>query len=126
MAEFDLDAHLSRLYADPPPLPDAERFAAQVTARLDRGWAIRRVLIGAAGVVAGLVAAVQIVGARFATDVQSVSKVGMASLNHEMVQGMDRLSQVMTTPASAETLWLAAALAAVALAFGMTRAMEEF
>jgi hypothetical protein len=43
-----------------------------------------------------------------------------------MSQGMNRLNQVLTTPASAETLWLAAALAAVALAFGMTRAMEEF
>jgi hypothetical protein len=126
MAEFDFEAHLSRLYAEPPALRDAERFATQVGARLDRGWAIRRVLIGAAGVVAGLIAAAQIVSARFAADVQSVSKTGMDNLNHEMSQGMDHLSQIVTTPASAETLWLAAALAAVALAFGMTRAMEEF
>ena len=126
MAEFDFEAHLSRLYAEPPVFIDAERFAAGVFAQIDRGWTIRRWLIGAAGVAAGLIAAAQIVGARFAAEVQSVSNASVVGLNHEVGLGLSRLNEVLTTPASAETLWLAAALAAAALAFGVTRAIESF
>ena len=65
MADQDFETQLARLYGQAPVFRDAELFARQVTEKLDRGWALRRVAIGATGVVAGLAVAVQMIGARF-------------------------------------------------------------
>ena len=126
MAEPDFEAQLTRLYSEAPSFPDAELFAAQVGASLDRGWAMRRVLIGGAGVLAGLIAAVQLVATRFSAEVQTLSREGTRDLNADIDLAMNRLNQMVATPASMEALWLAAGLALLALGFAVTRAMEEF
>src|ERR1700749_938961 len=60
MAELDFERRLERLFAEPPELPDAASFAERVERRLDRGWTARRGLIGAAGVVGGVIGASQL------------------------------------------------------------------
>ncbi|MBW8860387.1 MAG: hypothetical protein JF570_11870 [Caulobacter sp.] len=80
MADLDFETQLTRLYGQAPAFRDAEMFAEQVTQKLDRGWALRRVLIGATGVVAGVAAAVQLVGARFANEFSEMSKEGADQL----------------------------------------------
>ncbi len=124
MADLDFEAQLSRLYGQPPVFRDAELFAQQVTERLDRGWALRRVVIGATGVVAGLAAAVQLVGGRFAEEFSAVSRDGAQQLDLGLGQLTSRYDQLFTMGGS-ETLWIAAALALLALAFGVTRLMDE-
>jgi hypothetical protein len=126
MAEPDFEAQLTRLYSEAPSFPDAELFAAQVGASLDRGWAMRRVLIGGAGVVAGLIAAFQIVTTRFSAELQTLSHNGTRDLNADIDMAMSKLTQVTSTPASVEALWLAAGLALLALGFAVTRMMEDF
>lgn len=126
MAEYDFDAQLSRLFAAPPALGDAEAFRARVEQRLNRGWAMRRLAIGAAGAVAGLIAVAQLITSRFASDLQHASTQGVSSVDLGVDRMMDRISQFTATPASVETLWLGAALAAIALAFAVTRLVEEF
>ena len=124
MADLDFEAQLSRLYGQAPAFRDAELFAQQVTERLDRGWALRRVVIGATGVVAGLAAAVQLVGGRFAEEFSAVSRDGAQKLDLGLGQLTSRYDQLFTMGGS-ETLWIAAALALLALAFGVTRLMDE-
>ena len=125
MAEFDFDNQLNRLFAEPPYFPDADAFAGGVARRLDRGWAIRRMLIGAAGVVAGLVAAAQLVTTRLASEVKAVSD-DVQGLDLGYHQAIARFNEAVSTPASTEAMWLVAALAVVGLAFAVTRAVEEF
>src|SRR5271155_3631908 len=55
---FEMD--LERQFATAPVLPDAALFAAMVTARLDRGWTFRQLLIGGLGLVGGLIGAGQV------------------------------------------------------------------
>jgi hypothetical protein len=126
MAEPDFEAQLTRLYSEAPSFPDAELFAAHVGASLDRGWAMRRVLIGGAGVVAGLIAAFQIVTTRFSAELQTLSHNGTRDLNADIDMAMSKLTQITSTPASVEALWLAAGLALLALGFAVTRMMEDF
>ena len=61
MAEADFERSLERLFGEAPELPDAAAFAHRVERRLERGWAARRMLIGAAGVVGGVIGASQLI-----------------------------------------------------------------
>lgn len=120
MADLDFETQLSRLYGQAPAFRDAELFAQQVTDRLDRGWALRRVLIGATGVVAGVAAAAQLVSARFSTE--------FSQMSHEGAQELDRLTHrydQLFTLGGSETIWLGVALVGLALAFAVTRLMDE-
>ncbi|EJL27178.1 hypothetical protein PMI01_03950 [Caulobacter sp. AP07] len=124
MADLDFEAQLSRLYGQPPVFRDAELFTQRVTQKLDRGWAVRRVVIGATGVVAGLVVAAQLIGSRFASEFSTVSRDGVQKLDLGLDKVVARYDQLFTL-GGAETLWLAAGLAAIALAFAVTRLVDE-
>ena len=123
MADLDFETQLSRLYGQSPVFRDAELFTQRVTDKLDRGWALRRVVIGATGVAAGLAAAVQLIGSRFADEFSNVSREGALQLDLGLDKAMARYDQFFT--GGAETIWLAAALAAIALAFAVTRLVDE-
>jgi hypothetical protein len=126
MVDRDFDAQLSRLFAEPPAFPDAEAFHAGVEQRLDRGWTLRRLAIGAAGGVAGLIAVGQLISSRFTTDIRSASSGGVSAVDMGVDRVVGQVNQLLSTPSSVETLWLGAALAAIALAFAVTRLVEEF
>ena len=81
-------------------------------------------VIGATGVVAGLAAAVQLVGGRFSEEFSAVSRDGAHQLDLGLGQLAGRYDQLFTMGGS-ETMWIAAALALLALAFGVTRLMDE-
>jgi hypothetical protein len=124
LADPDFEAQLSRLYGQAPVFRDAELFTQRVTEKLDRGWAVRRMVIGATGVVAGLAAAVQLIGSRFADEFSTMSRDGAQKLDLGLDKVMARYDQMFTIGGT-ETLWLAAVLAAVALAFAVTRLLDE-
>ena len=126
MAEPDFEAQLSRMFAEAPSFPDTALFNAEVAAKLDRGWAMRRMFIGAAGVAAGLIAAFQILSTRFSSEVSQLSKSSSHSFENEISAGVAKFNAVLTTPSSAEAVWLAAGLAVVAIAFFVTRVVEDF
>ncbi|CAN7413390.1 hypothetical protein [Caulobacter sp. LjRoot300] len=124
MADLDFETQLTRLYGQAPAFRDAELFAERVTRKLDRGWALRRVLIGATGVVAGVAAAVQLVGARFANEFSEMSKEGADQLTLGVDKLTHRYDQLFPLGGS-ETLWVGVALAVLALAFAVTRLVDE-
>jgi di/tricarboxylate transporter len=124
VADLDFETQLSRLYGQAPVFRDAELFAQQVADKLDRGWALRRVLIGATGVVAGVAAAAQLVSARFSSEFSQISQDGARKLDLGLNELTHRYDQLFTLGGS-ETIWLGVALVGLALAFAVTRLMDE-
>src|ERR671920_691714 len=71
MADVDFERRLERLFADFNELPDAGPFAERVERRLNTGWTARRWLIGAAGVIGGVIGASQLVMANVVQRVET-------------------------------------------------------
>ena len=126
MAEPDFEAQLTRLFAEAPSFPDAALFNAEVAAKLDRGWAMRRLFIALAGTVAGLFAAFQLFSSRFSDELAQLSRSSGHNMQSEIDAGVSKLNGLVTgAPASGEAMWLAAGLVVIALAFAVTRVVEE-
>ncbi|HRD27147.1 MAG TPA: hypothetical protein PLO65_02480 [Caulobacter sp.] len=126
MAELDFEMKLDRMFNEPPVMPDAEAFARLVEMRLDRGWNLRQVAIGSAGLVAGLVGVSQLLGSRLLFDASEATQRNTAAFTSG-VSGLVRTGENLSAlPFGGEALWLAAALGVMALAFAVTRAVEEF
>ena len=129
MSDPSFDTQLSRLFAEPPPLSDAAAFTAAVQARLERGWALRRVLIGAAGGVGGLVAAGQVVGANLLQHAAEASHSADARAHDAAAQLIGRSQAVLhaaALPFGGEAVWMVAGLAALGVALAAARLMESF
>lgn len=125
MADLDFEMRLDRLFAEPPPLADSEDFARRVETRLDRGWNVRTLAIGAAGVVGGVIGAVQLIGSNLLGRAEVVSASQSRALGEGLSGLMRAGSNLSALPIGGEALWMAAALGILALAFGITRAMDE-
>lgn len=129
MAEPSFERHVQRLYAEAPLFPDAPLFTAGVQRRLDRAWALRRGLIGVAGVAGGLIAAVQFVGSNFTERVSLVSEDLTLRL-HEVEGWISQRTgwqvDAHALPMGGEAMWLVAGLAAMGLALLAARVFETF
>ena len=126
MAELDFEMKLDRMFNEPPPMVDAEAFARLVELRLDRGWNLRQVAIGSAGLVAGLMGVSQLLGSRLLFDATEATQRNTAAFTSSFNGLMRTGENLSALPFGGEALWLAAALGAMALAFAVTRAVEEF
>lgn len=125
MAELDFERSLERLFAEAPYFSDGEAFAQKVEGRLDRGWTMRRWLIGCAGVVGGVVGVSQLVMSNVVHRVETVSAGSSRVLKAGIAQvrpSFDLLSLVQSDWA---VVWVASALAVVAMGFVLTRVIEE-
>src|SRR6185437_5021643 len=124
MAELDFERRLERLFAEAPELPDAGPFADRVERRLDAGWTARRWLIGAAGVVGGVIGASQLMVSNLFQRVESAGDSARALTN-----GLNHLSTstdwVAAVSSGGVTVWAAAALAVVMMGFVLTRVIGE-
>jgi hypothetical protein len=130
MSDPSFEARVQRLFSEHPHYPDAPLFAAEVEHRLSRGWALRRVLIGAAGVAGGLIAVAQIAGAgvvgrfgaadRLARDTASALHTSAARIPGP-IGGVGQL----ILPFGGEVLWLVAGLAVLAAALLFSRSIRE-
>jgi hypothetical protein len=124
MAEVEFERRLERLFAEAPELPDAGPFADRVERRLNAGWTARRWLIGAAGVVGGVIGASQLMVSNLFQRVESAGDSARAltnGLNH-LSTSTDWVSMVSSGGA---TVWAAAALAVVMMGFVLTRVIGE-
>ena len=127
MSDLEFETRLDRLFAEPPHFKDAELFARQVEARLERGWSLRRILIGGAGLVAGLVGVGQMMGADlFLRAAGSEVTEQTEAMGKAFSQVMDAGSTLGGLPVSPEVLWMTAALGVMAVGFAITRATQEF
>jgi hypothetical protein len=125
MADRNFEMELERLFAEQPAFPDSDLFALRVDASLDRGWTLRNLLITGLGLAGGLIASMQMMGSgllpklkdlatRYAPSVQ-VQWTDIA-VSHMLPGGFE---------VNGEVLWMSAALAAVAIGLGVTRAIRD-
>src|SRR3979409_399204 len=85
MAEVDFERRLERLFAEGPEVPDAGAFAERVERGFDAGWTARRWLIGAAGVIGGVIGASQLMVSNLFQRVESAgdsARLVTTSLTH--------------------------------------------
>ena len=130
MSDPSFEARLQRLFSDHPHFPDAPLFAVEVEDRLSRGWALRRVLIGAAGVAGGLIAVVQLTGAGLIGrigDAGQVARDAASALHTTAARIPGPIGGVgqLALPFGGEVLWLVAGLAVLAGAFLASRSIRE-
>lgn len=125
MAEFDFERRLERLFAEAPAFADAHAFAQRVESRLDRTWAMRRMVIGVAGLVGGLFFAVQTVGAGLGQRMQGLGGELWAQAGQRFTLAPE-WKAASYLPYSTEVLWMGAGLAVLAVALIATRTLEEF
>ncbi len=129
MADPSFEQQLGRLFAEAPPLTGQAEFTAAVRARLERGWTMRRLLIGAAGLVGGLVAAAQVVGANLVQRAAVVSQ-GADSRAHNLAAELlvrgEATFHLQSLPLGGEVVWMVAGLAAMGVALVAARLMDVF
>jgi len=124
MAEVDFERRLERLFAEGPELADAGAFAERVERRLDAGWTARRWLIGAAGVVGGVIGASQLMMSDLFQRVESAgdsARLFTNSVSH-VTSSADWVAQVSS---GGGVVWVAAGLAVVMMGFVLTRVIGE-
>jgi hypothetical protein len=125
MAEVEFERRLERLFAEAPEFADSEAFAQRVERRLDRGWATRRALIGVAGVVGGVVGASQLILSNFAGALQSAAAGPVRAISNSVNEVAPAADWIASLTGAGQVVWLAAGLAGLAIAFAITRMIEE-
>jgi hypothetical protein len=124
MAEADFERRLERLFADAPELPDSDSFFSRVARRMNAGWTARRWLIGAAGIGGGVIGASQIVmsnlGQRLETAGDSARVLGAG-----LTQVTPKAEWLTSVYSGGAVVWIASALAIVAMGFALSRVIEE-
>jgi len=124
MVEHEFERRLERLFAEVPELPDAGAFAARVERRLEAGWTARRWLIGAAGVVGGVIGASQLMLSNVFQRVETAgdsARLLSTSINH-ISTGTDWMAAISSGGA---VVWVAAGMAVVMMGFVLTRVIGE-
>ncbi|MBV8685055.1 MAG: hypothetical protein JO111_19445 [Caulobacteraceae bacterium] len=129
MPDRSFEAQLERRFADTPTFPDADLFASRVAVVLDRGWGVRRLLIGGLGLAGGLIGGIQILRldvlehiGGLQTSAQSLISTGLS--HFPKVRAM---ADVIQSGASmdAEVLWMSGGLAILAIGLLVTRTFRD-
>ena len=124
MADPEFEKRLGRMYGEAPAFGDADVFARGVENRLARGWALRRMMIGAAGIGGGLIAAGQMLGGHFAK-----AASGLTTASTEAVQrsgeAIGQMRVLTELPIGGEVMWVGIGLAALAVVLMAARVFEE-
>ena len=125
MAELEFEARLDRLFAQAPVFPDAAIFAIEVDHRLERGWNLRRTLIGGLGLIGGLFGVAQLVSLNVLSRAETFSAQSSKLLSQNLHQLIPLHLSFLDLPFGREVLGMSAVLAVIALVLGLTRAIEE-
>jgi hypothetical protein len=122
----DFEAQLIQMFDAPPAFVDADLFASTVTQRLDRSWQVRSLVIGATGLIGGVIAVSQIMATNLIGRVESLSFGSEQPLLRGLIAYGERHLVLPSLPFDGEGLWMSAGLAGLALVFALTRAIEEY
>jgi hypothetical protein len=128
MADRGFEADLDRAFSETPAFPDADLFALRVTEALDRGWAVRRLLIGALGVAGGLIGGLQFLRSGLLEHMGSVGATWrLLSTDVTRLPVARGLSEMLASGATmdSEVLWMSGALALLAVGLFVTRALRD-
>ena len=125
MADRTFEMTLERLFAEEPPFPDGDLFVARVTERINRGWTFRQFLIGSLGLLGGLIGGTQILASGLVSRLNMIT----ATSRHIVSSRLADLTADHVLPGglaiNAEVVWMAGALAAVAVGLALTRGIRD-
>jgi len=125
MAELDFEMKLDRMFNDPPALADSHAFAKLVEMRLDRGWNLRQIVMGVAGLIVGVIGVFQLVGSRFLFNASAEAGEQMQIFT-DLFRQVERAGDMVSMlPFGGQAIWMAAGLGVMALAFAVARTVEE-
>ena len=124
MAESEFERRIERLFSDAPELPDAVVFAERVERRLNAGWTARRWLIGVAGVAGGVIGGSQLIMSDLFQRVENASDSARA-LQTGLAHVAPRADWLSGFASGGLVVWVASALAILAMGFALTRVIEE-
>lgn len=124
MAELDFERRLERMFAEPPVFDDAAAFAERIERRLDRGWNLRRVLIGVAGLAGGVVGASQLIMSNVLERVETAS-AGSGDVMRSLAQAAPSAELLEALPNGSMVIWVASGLAVLFMGVVLTRVIEE-
>jgi len=124
MAEVEFERRLERLFNEGAELPDAAQFAERVERRLDAGWTARRWLIGAAGVVGGVIGASQLMLSNVVQRVETAEDSARL-LSSGLMHMTPRADWLQAISGGGGVVWVAAAMAVVMMGFVLTRVIGE-
>jgi len=124
MADRTFEMTLERLFAEEPAFRDGDLFVARVSERINRGWTFRQFLIGSLGLLGGVIGG----GQMLASGLVSRLNVIAASSRHMVSSRLADLTAVHVLPGGvaidAQVMWMAGALAAVAVGLALTRGIK--
>jgi hypothetical protein len=126
MADLNFDRELNRMFAETPELADAHLFVLKVDETLQRGWTLRRLLIGGLGLVGGIVGGAQLLGGGL------VERLGVATsqsgrlLTGELIDLVQASIMPQSLPPNVGMFWIAGGFAVAAIGFAINRVMREF
>jgi len=124
MAEVDFERRLERFFADGPELPDAGAFAERVERRLNAGWTARRWLIGAAGVVGGVIGTSQLMMSNVMQRVETAEESArLLSTSLSQISPSGGWMEAVT--GGGGVVWIATGLAVVMMGFVLSRVIGE-
>ena len=126
MADLEFERRLERLFSEAPAFSDEKAFAMSVEHKLNRGWNMRGVMIGAAGFIGGLVGASQLIMSNFVGQVEAASLGSTRVLRDGVAEWAPRMELLSSLPAGSSVVWIASGLAVLAMGFVLTRVIEEF
>jgi hypothetical protein len=125
MADRTFETTLERLFAEEPPFPDGDLFAARVSERIGRGWTFRQFLIGSLGLLGGVIGGGQMLSSGL------VSRLGAMTAGSERLVSsrLGALASAHVLPGGlaldSEVVWMAGALAAVAVGLALARGIRD-
>jgi hypothetical protein len=122
MVELEFERRLERLFDEAPGFEDADGFAHRVETRLDRGWATRRLLIGVAGAVGGVVGVSQLLLSSVFGRLEAASVRPAQALSAQISEVAPAIAWL---PYGGGMFWLAAAAAILVLGAFASRMVEE-
>jgi hypothetical protein len=126
MADLIFERELNRMFSEAPELGDSNLFALKVDETLQRGWTLRRMLIGGLGIVGGVVGGAQLLGGGL------VERLGVATsqsgrlLTGKVIDLVQAGVMPQSLPPDVGMFWVAGLFAVAAVGFAVTRVMREF
>jgi hypothetical protein len=125
MADRMFEATLERLFAEEPPFRDGDLFAARVAERLNRGWTFRQFLIGSLGLLGGVIGGGQMLSSGLVARMSIIT----SSSRHLLSSRLGDIASARVLPGglalNSEVVWMAGALAAVAVGLALTRGIRD-
>ena len=129
MGDPSFEHMVCRLFAEPPTMADAAAFAETVRARLDRAWALRRGLIGVAGVAGGAVTFAQFADANLIGRATAASQSVDQQAHDALADVAGRLQPLVNLlhalPISGEVMWMVVGLTTVAIGLLAARVADR-